>query len=389
MRNSFQIIAKTFKGLEEVLAKELIDLGADEVQLERRAVSCKGDKSFLYKANLHCRTASRFLVPIAQFEAKNADEVYENVKKIDWEQYLDLRTTFAIDSTVFSDIFTHSKFVSYRVKDAIVDQFSEKYEKRPSVSITNPDLMLNVHVAQNKCTVSLDSSGESLHKRGYRNSQTEAPINEALAAGMLLLAGWDGKQNFIDPMCGSGTFLIEAALIALNIPPGIFRKSFAFENWKDFDKDLFDEIYNDDSLERDFNFKIYGSDITAQAISIADQNIKSAGLGKYIELNTISINDIEIPEDKFLMVTNPPYGERIKSEDLYGLYETIGRMLKFKFAGNQAWVISSDEQCLYKIGLKPSKKIFLLNGDLDCLYCNYEIFAGKRNDFVRAKKQDD
>ncbi|MBN1462459.1 MAG: class I SAM-dependent RNA methyltransferase [Paludibacteraceae bacterium] len=383
----FKIIAKTFKGLEEVVAKELVNLGADEVQIERRAVSCKGNKAFLYKANLHCRTASRFLVPIANFEAKNADEVYEQVKKINWELYIDLNTSFSIDSTVFSDLFTHSKFVAYRVKDAIVDQFSEKFGKRPSVSITNPDLMINVHIAQTHCTISVDSSGESLHKRGYRNSQTEAPINEALAAGMLLLAGWDGKTNFIDPMCGSGTFLIEAALIALNIPPGIFRKSFGFEKWKDFDKELFDELYNDDSYERDFNFKIIGSDVSPQAIKVAEQNIKSAGLSKFIELKTVGINDVEIPEGNWLMVTNPPYGERLQSEDLFGLYENIGRMLKFKFAGNQAWVISSDERCLFKIGLKPSQKIPLLNGDLDCFYCNYEIFSGKRNEYVRAKKE--
>lgn len=383
----FKIIAKTFKGLEEVVAKELVNLGANEVQIERRAVSCKGNKAFLYKANLHCRTASRFLVPIANFEAKNADEVYEQVKKINWELYLDLNTSFSIDSTVFSDLFTHSKFVAYRVKDAIVDQFSEKFGKRPSVSITNPDLMINVHIAQTHCTISVDSSGESLHKRGYRNSQTEAPINEALAAGMLLLAGWDGKTNFIDPMCGSGTFLIEAALIALNIPPGIFRKSFGFEKWRDFDKELFDELYNDDSYERDFNFKIIGSDVSPQAIKVAEQNIKSAGLSKFIELKTVGINDVEIPEGNWLMVTNPPYGERLQSEDLFGLYENIGRMLKFKFAGNQAWVISSDERCLFKIGLKPSQKIPLLNGDLDCFYCHYEIFSGKRNDYVRAKKE--
>ncbi len=389
MKASFQIIAKTFKGLEEVLATELINLGADEVQIERRAVSCKGDKAFLYKANLHCRTASRFLVPIKQFEAKNADDVYAQVKTIDWEQYIGLKTTFSIDATVFSDVFTHSKFVSYRVKDAIVDQFKEKYDNRPSVSITNPDLVINIHVAQTRCTISIDSSGESLHKRGYRNTQTEAPINEALAAGMLLLAGWDGKMNFVDPMCGSGTFLIEAALIALNIPPGIFRKAFGFEKWKDFDKELFDQLYNDDSYEREFAFKIIGSDISPNAIKIAEQNIKSAGLSKYIELKMESIADVQFPEDKCLMVCNPPYGERLQSKDLFGLYENIGRMLKFKFAGNQAWIISSDENCLYKIGLKPSQKIALLNGDLDCWYCNYELFAGKRSEFVRDKNTND
>jgi putative N6-adenine-specific DNA methylase len=382
-----KIIAKTFKGLEEVLAGELINLGANDVQIERRAVSCKGDRRLLYKANLCCRTASRLLVPIAEFKAKNADEIYENAKNIDWSKFLDVKNTFSIDSTVFSEQFTHSKFVAYRLKDAIADHFTEKTGKRPSVSLTDPDLMLNIHIAGTNCTVSLDSSGESLHKRGYRTSQTEAPINEALAAGILLLAGWDGSQNFIDPMCGSGTFLIEAALIALNIPPGIFRKSFAFEKWQDFDPDLFDEIYNDDSNERDFDFHIYGSDIAPQAIKIAEQNVKSAGLSRYISLQKADIAQLEVPEGKMLMVSNPPYGERLQSENLMGIYSTIGRMLKHKMMGNKAWIISSDERCLAAIGMKPFRKIDLFNGNIDCLLYGYEIFAGKRNNFVKEWKE--
>lgn len=386
MRKTFEIVAKTFKGLEEVLAKELIALGANDVQLERRAVSFKGDKELLYKANLHLRTATRLLVPIAHFTAKNADEIYEQVKNIDWTNYLELTTSFSIDSTVYSDSFTHSKFVAYRVKDAIADQFMERFKKRPSVSITNPDIMINVHISQTRCTISLDSSGESLHKRGYRVSQTEAPINEALAAGILLLSGWDGKSNFIDPMCGSGTFLIEAALIALNIPPGIFRKSFAFEKWKDFDKELFDHLYNDDSYEREFEYKIYGSDLAARAITIAEQNIKSAGLAKYIELKAANVTEVEVPQGKTLMVTNPPYGERLQPDALYSIYESLGTMLKYKFAGNRAWVISSDERCLTRIGMKPSEKVALFNGDIDCWLYSYEIFEGRRNDFVAKKK---
>lgn len=386
MRKSFEIVAKTFKGLEEVLAKELIALGANDVQLERRAVSFKGDKELLYKANLHLRTATRLLVPIAHFTAKNADEIYEQVKKIDWKEHLELTTSFSIDSTVYSDSFTHSKFVAYRVKDAIADQFMERFNKRPSVSITNPDLMINVHISQTRCTISLDSSGESLHKRGYRVSQTEAPINEALAAGILLLSGWEGKSNFMDPMCGSGTFLIEAALIALNIPPGIFRKSFAFEKWKDFDKELFDDLYNDDSYERSFDFKIYGSDLAARAITIAEQNIKSAGLSKYIELKACNVTDVEVPEGKTMMVTNPPYGERLQPEALFSIYENLGTMLKYKFAGNLAWVISSDERCLTRIGMKPSEKVSLFNGDIDCWLYSYEVFEGRRNDYVAKRK---
>lgn len=387
MRNTFDIIVKTFKGLEEILAKELIELGADEVQLGRRAVQCKVDKALMYKANLHLRTASRLLKPIGTFTANNPDEVYEQVKLIDWEAYMDNSCTFAIDSTIYSETFTHSKFVAYRVKDAIADIFTEKTGKRPSVSVSNPDIRINIHIAQNTCTISLDSSGESLHKRGYRSAQNEAPINEALAAGMLLIAGWNGKENFVDPMCGSGTILIEAAMIALNIPPGIFRKEFAFERWKDFDKELFQEIYNDDSYERDYDFKVYGFDLSARAISIADENIKNAGLSKYIVLEKRDVKDFEMPEGKYLMVTNPPYGERMVSEDLFDIYGNLGRALKHKFAGNKAWVISSDEKCLTRIGMRPSKKYNLLNGELECSFCLYEVFEGKRNEFLENKNK--
>ena len=382
----FEMIAKTFRGLEEVLATELVNLGANNVELQRRAVSFTGDKALMYKANLHLRTASRILKPILSFDASNADEVYEHVKKINWSDYMSVDTTFAIDSTVFSDDFRHSKFVSYRVKDAIVDWFKEKMDKRPSVRLDNPQLMFNVHIAQRRCTISLDSSGESLHKRGYRISQNEAPLNEALAAGMLLMAGWNGQTNFVDPMCGSGTLLIEAALIALNVPPGIYRSSFGFEKWNDFDSELFDTIYNDDSAERPFNYKIYGSDIALRAIKISEQNVKSSGMGKYIELQTKSIKDLEAPVENCLLVTNPPYGERITSDDIFGLYATLGTTLKHKFAGNACWVISSHDECLDKIGLKPSERIPLLNGTLECWFNRYDIFAGKRNDFVAKKR---
>lgn len=384
----FQLIAKTFKGLEEVLATELVALGANNIELQRRAVSFTGDKALMYKANIHLRTASRILKPIATFKASNADEVYEQVKKLDWSKFMSVDTTFSIDATVFSDEFTHSKFVTYRVKDAIVDWFNEKYEKRPSVRLDNPQLMINIHISQRHCTLSLDSSGESLHKRGYRINQTDAPLNEALAAGMLMMAGWDGQSDFCDPMCGSGTLLIEAALIALNIPPGIYRPGFAFEKWSDFDEDLFQAIYNDDSMERVFEHKIYGSDISQRAINIAEQNVKSAGLGKYIELKTISVKDIEAPSANCFVVTNPPYGERITSEDIFGLYGMLGSTLKHKFPGCSAWIISSHEECLERIGLKPARRIPLLNGALECWYNKYEIFAGKRADFVARKRRD-
>jgi len=381
----FEMIAKTFRGLEEVLATELVNIGANNVQIQRRAVSFTGDKALMYKANLCSRTASRILKPILAFDASNPDEVYDQIKKINWDEYMTVDSTFAIDSTIFSDEFRHSKFVAYRVKDAIADWFMEKYEKRPSVRLDSPQVMINIHIAERKCTLSLDSSGDSLHKRGYRVAQTEAPLNEALAAGMLLMADWKGQSNFVDPMCGSGTLLIEAALIALNIPPGIYRSSFAFEKWKDFDEELFDTLYNDDSYERPFNFKIYGSDNSPRAIKIAEQNVKSTGLSKYIELQVMPVQKLEAPAENCLIVTNPPYGERITSDDIYGLYASLGTTVKHKFAGSTAWVISSHEECLDKIGLKPTEKIRLLNGSLDCWYCRYDIFSGKRNDFVAKK----
>lgn len=377
-----EYIAKTFKNLEQVLATELIALGADNVQLQNRAVAFSGDKRLLYKANLYLRTALRILQPIATFRIKDTDDIYNRIKKMNWEQYMNVNSTFAIDSTVYSEDITHSKFVTYRVKDAIVDLFNEKYQQRPSVDLQEPDLQIQVHVSRNTCTVSLDSSGESLHKRGYRAHQTEAPISEVLAAGMLLMAGWDGKTDFIDPFCGSGTLLIEAALIALNIPPGIYRSAFAFEKWKDFDKTLFDEIYQDDSQEREFHHTIYGSDISKRAIQIAEENIKSAGLSKYIQLTIKPISALEVEEGEKLMVTNPPYGERLDPEDLAEIYEALGTVLKHQFAGNSAWVISSDKALHHKIGLKPSKKIELLNAALECNFNRYDIFSGKRKDFL-------
>ncbi len=387
--NEFQLVAKTYNGLEQVLASELVNIGANNVEIQRRAVTFTGNKALMYKANLCLRTALRILKPIASFQAKDPDEVYDNVKLIDWEKFMGLKTTFSIDATVNSDQFKHSKFVAYRVKDAIADYFNERYEKRPSVRLSNPDLYINVHISHSTCTISLDSSGESLHKRGYRSSQNEAPISEVLAAGMLLMAGWNGTGNFIDPMCGSGTFLIEAALIAKNIPPCIYRSSFAFEKWNDFDKDLFDDIYNDDSEEREFSGKILGFDINRHTISICTENIRSAGMNKFIEIERRPINEFERPEAEgpWLMVTNPPYGERIISDDLYGLYRDLGSALKHSFSGNQAWVISSHTDCLAAIGMKPSKKVELINGALNCEYWNYEIFDGKRNDFVRERKE--
>lgn len=375
-------IAKTFKGLEEVLATELVSLGANNVEIQRRAVSFTGDKRLLYKANLHLRTAIRILKPIASFTARTPDEIYEEARKLTWTDFMDVSNTFAIDATVFSDEIRHSRFASYRMKDAIVDWFRETTGKRPSVKVDNPQLLFNLHISGDQCTLSLDSSGESLHKRGYRVNQTEAPISEVLAAGMLLLAGWDGQSDFVDPFCGSGTFLIEAAMIALNIPPGLYRPSFGFEQWSDFDKELFDELYQDDSAERGFEHKIYGYDISAKALKIADENIKSAGVCKYITLERCDVAELTSPSENCLVVTNPPYGERLRPEELEPIYGALGSTLKHKFTGVTAWVISSEDRLLERIGLKPSAKIQLMNGPLDCLFNKYEVFAGKRKEFL-------
>ena len=381
MKEEFELVAKTFHGLEEVLAKELTELGASNIEIGNRMVAFTGDKALMYKANFCLRTAIRILKPIKHFKANTADEVYENIKSIAWENYLDNTKSFAVDAVVFSNDFRHSKFVAYKVKDAIVDYFRDTTGERPSVRINNPDVLLNIHIAEDRCTLSLDSSGESLHRRGYRQEAVEAPLNEVLAAGMILMTGWKGECDLIDPMCGSGTIPIEAALIARNIAPGVFRKEFAFEKWVDFDQDLFDSIYNDDSQEREFNHRIYGYDNNPKANEIAIRNVKAAGLSKEIVLKLQPFQQFEQPKEKSIIITNPPYGERISTDDLLGLYKMIGERLKHAFAGNDAWILSYRDECFDQIGLKPSAKIELYNGALECQFRKYQLFDGKYKAF--------
>jgi putative N6-adenine-specific DNA methylase len=387
MKEEFELIAKTFQGLEEVLAKELTELGAGEIEIGRRMVAFKGDKEMMYRANFALRTAIRILKPIKHFEAKSADEVYDAIKAIHWEDYLTVDQSFAVDAVVFSNEFRHSKFVAYKVKDAIVDYFREKTDKRPSVRLTNPDLSLNIHIAETKCTLSLDSSGESLHRRGYRQEAVEAPLNEVLAAGMILMTGWNGECDLIDPMCGSGTIPIEAALIARNIAPGVFRKEYAFEKWPDFDQELFDAIYNDDSKEREFTHHIYGYDNNPRANEIATHNVKAAGVSRDVTLKLQPFQQFEQPEEKSLIITNPPYGERISTDNLLDLYKMIGERLKHAFMGNDAWILSYRDECFDQIGLKPSEKIHLFNGALECQFRKYQIFDGKYKAF-RSEHSD-
>lgn len=381
MTQDFELIAKTFMGLEPVLAKELTQLGANEVQIGRRMVSFMGDKEMMYRANFQLHTAIRILKPIKHFKALSADDVYREVQKIDWSEYIGLDKTFAVDSVVFSEEFRHSKFVAYKVKDAIVDQFREKTGKRPNISVANPDIRLNIHIAEDKCTLSLDSSGESLHRRGYRQESVEAPLNEVLAAGMILMTGWQGETDFIDPMCGSGTLLVEAALIAHNMAPGLFRKEYAFEKWPDFDSDLFDRIYNDDSSEREFTHHIYGYDVDIKAVNTARLNVRAAGLLNDITVEEADFKNFTQPKEKSIIVTNPPYGERISTPDLLGTYKMIGERLKHQFLNNDAWILSYREECFDQIGLKPSIKIPVYNGSLECEFRKYQIFDGKMKDF--------
>ena len=381
MEQEFELIAKTFMGLENVLAQELTQLGANNIQIGRRMVAFTGNQEMMYRANFQLRTAIRILKPIAHFKAHSAEDMYDEVRKIDWSQYIEQGKTFSVDSVVYSEEFRNSRFVTYKVKDAIVDQFREATGTRPNISVSNPDIRLNIHIAEDQATLSLDSSGESLHRRGYRQESVEAPLNEVLAAGMILMSGWKADTDFIDPMCGSGTLLIEAALIARNINPGVFRKAFAFEKWPDFNQELFDTIYNDDSQERDFAHHIYGYDVDMKAVNTARLNVKAAGLSQTVTVEQQDFKDFKKPAEKSIIMTNPPYGERISTPDLLGTYKMIGERLKHEFGGNEAWILSYREECFEQIGLKPSIKIPLYNGSLECEFRKYALFEGKMKTF--------
>lgn len=374
--SSFEMVAKTFRGLEPVLASELERLGARDVKCLNRAVSFAGNLAMLYKANLWLRTALRILRPLSTFRCRNEVELYSGIMAVKWDRYFSVDDTLAIDTVVKSDHFPHSLYAGLKAKDAIVDQFRNSYGKRPSVDTQNPTVQIHIHLMDSQCTVLLDSSGESLHRRGYRKHTNIAPLNEVLAAGMLLLAGWDGQSDFVDPMCGSGTLPIEAALIAYNIPPGIFRGSFAFEKWKDFDKELFETIYNDDSSQRDFSHKIYGSDLSATSVKIAMENAKMAAMHQKIIFSETPFEALKAPAEKGLLVTNPPYGERMTKFDMGAFYKVIGDTFKHGWKGWDAWLISSNLEALKSVGLRPADKFTLFNGALECRFSRYPLFSG-------------
>lgn len=387
MEREFELIAKTFQGLEDVLAHELKEIGANNVVTGRRVVSFTGTRETMYRANYALRTAIRVLKPLLHFKATTADEVYDAIKKFDWESVLSLKTTFAVDAVVYSENFRYSKFVAYKVKDAIVDYFREKEGQRPNISVANPGIRFHIHISDDDCTLSLDSSGESLHMRGYRAAKVDAPINEALAAGLVMLTGWNGDCDFIDPMCGSGTIAIEACMLARGIAPGRLRKEYAFEKWPDYDAALFEAVKEEYGAGRPFEHKIYASDINPQAVAATRTNVKTAGLSENFTISCGDFRDFAQPAEKAVMVMNPPYGVRTPSQSILELYRTIGECLKHQFVGGTAWIISNHEECFDCIGLKPSLKIPLYNGSIDCQFQKYRIFAGRLDKFRRGGEE--
>ena len=376
---NFKMVAKTFFGFEELLAKELTQLGAQQVELGTRMVSFVGDKGFMYKANLALRTAIKILKPIKTFKAYNDKSLYDGMMKINWSEYMNEHQTFVFETTLHSEHFNHSQFVALKSKDAVVDQFRERTGKRPNIDKDFPDVRLHIHIDRDICTVSLDTSGESLHRRGYKSATNIAPINEVLAAGMLLLSGWDGQSHFLDPMCGSGTILAEAAMIACNIPANINRKEFAFEKWSDWDSELFDKVL--ESLlkkTREFHYTITGYDKAPSAITKAKDNIKNANLDEYITIKQANFFETEkTTEGPLHMVFNPPYGERLDI-DLERFYREIGDTLKQSYPNTNAWFITANLEALKFVGLKPSRKIKLFNGKLEARFVKYEMYAGSK-----------
>jgi len=381
----FEIIAKTLYGFEQLLAEELREIGATDIEILTRAVKYRGDNAILYKSNLLLRTAIKILKPIASFDARNEDEFYEAVRKIDWSEYMTTEDTLAIDGITFSDIFTHSQYIALLTKDAIVDQFRDKTGVRPNVELENPNLRVNVHIADTTVSISLDSSGKSLGKRGYKTEQNAAPLSEVMAAGIIKLSGWDTTRPFIDPMCGSGTIPIEAALIARNIPVGNFRH-FTFENWKDFDSALWEEIKREaNSKIVPFEGKILGFDIDPKSVQISRDNAKRAGVDDIFTVEHMDFFETSPGFDNAHLVMNPPYGERLEEkEDMIDLYKAIGDHFKQHYNGCDAWVLSGNLEAIKFIGLRPSRKIWLYNGPIECKLHKFEMYRGSK----KASKQE-
>lgn len=379
------MVIKTFQGLEEVLAKECRDLGFQDIEVLNRAVRVPMSKQEMYRANYFLRSAIKVLVPLAEFKAKNEQELYDGIKKTDWIQVLDPGMTLAVEVVLFSNYFTHSKFIAQRTKDAIVDQIRDQVKRRPRVDLEDPDVKISLHIDEDEIGVFLDSSGDPLFKRGYRIGLHQAPINEALAAGILLLAGWKGQGNLVDPMCGSGTFLIEGAMIAHGLPPGMYREKFGFERWKDFDQDLFDDMTEFELDVKPFAHTIVGSDIDAKNIRIARENLHRASLFKKVELENLPMEEFKPPKGGGMVVTNPPYGERLTSPRLIQLYTDLGSRFKHHYPNYEAWVFSGSIAGMKSFGLKPAVRYRMLNGSIPCTLTSYQLYKGSKKASKRSR----
>lgn len=374
-QSKFPLLAKTISGLEPVLAKELEALGATEVKILKRAVSFIGDTCLLQKANYSCRTALRILKPLFEFTITEQKDLYTNINSYPWEDILGPESSISIDAVISYTVFTNSQFVAQKSKDAIVDRFRDKFGQRPNVDLENPDMRINVHLFKDLCSISLDSSGQSLHKRGYRKSTGAAPINEVLAAGLVQLSGWDLTTPLFDPMCGSGTLIIEAAMLAKSIPCGYFRKEFGFMRWRDFDETLWNKVKAEaDSRISPLTMQFFGSDRAGRAIESTRENLSFTGLTNDVTLETISFEECTPPVEKGFILCNPPYDERIRIDDTIAFNKMIGDTLKRKFKGYTAWFISSDLESIKFIGLKPSRKIVVFNGPLECRFVKFELY---------------
>lgn len=373
------LIVRTMQGLESVLAAELEQLGATDIQVLKRAVSCRGDRRLMYRINYESRTALRVLLPVHSFKASNEQSYYRGVREVDWSRYLDAKDTLAVDALVAGDVFRHSQYMALLTKDAIVDQFRDRLGRRPGVNVEAPTLRIMTRIVGGQCDLLLDASGDSLHKRGYRRDSVEAPLNEVLAAGMILITGWNGDRPLVDPMCGSGTIPIEAAMLASHIPPQYLRESFGFFRWKDFDKKLWKEVKTAaDARIQTAGSPIYASDIDARARNATAINLMAAGLEKTVQVEKIAFEKLSPPAPAGLLILNPPYDERLKLDAATAFYKSIGDRLKQHWAGWEAWLISSNLEAWKGFGLRPSRKIPLINGSLECYFQKFELYAGKK-----------
>jgi putative N6-adenine-specific DNA methylase len=384
---NLRFVATTMAGLEEVLLAEITRLGGRNAQRLTRAVSFEGDLGFLYKSSLALRTAIRILIPLKEFRAHGDDDLYKKLKKLPFETLFGLDNTFAVEAVAHSKVFTHNQFIARRVKDAIADRFRELYGKRPNVDPKDPDFQLNLHIREEICTLSVDASGESLHKRGYRTFSHQAPINEVLAAGLIKLSGWEGKDNFYDPMCGSGTLSIEAALMAANIPPGYFRRGglenrrnpYAFMNWPHFEPELFEKIYESLIAKvKEPGCKIFASDISRESVKSAEQNIKAAKVEDWVKTSVCDFFQLNKEPGPAHVIFNPPYGERISESDVGSLFKKMGDRFKSHWANSRIWLIAPNNENLKKIGLRPSRKITVFNGPLECRFLRFEMYEGSK-----------